>query len=183
MLARLAAAAEFRDDDTGTHTRRVGDLSVTIAQHLGLPDAEIELIRLAAPLHDVGKIAIPDAILRQAGQADRRRVRRDEDPHDHRRRRCSPGSAFALLEMAEQIALTHHEKWDGSGYPAGLAGEAIPIVGRIVAVADVFDALTHPRPYKPPGAPLTRSPRSRARRGGTSIRRSSTPSSPSAAAR
>jgi putative two-component system response regulator len=148
MLARLAAAAEFRDDDTGTHTRRVGDLSVTIAQRLGLPDAEIELLRLAAPLHDLGKIAIPDAILGKRGEL-------TVDEFDEMKTHTTigahmlAGSAFALLEMAEQIALTHHEKWDGSGYPAGLAGEAIPIVGRIVAVADVFDALTHSRPYKP----------------------------------
>ena len=148
MLARLAAAAEFRDDDTGTHTRRVGDLSVTIAQHLGLPDTEVELIRLAAPLHDVGKIAIPDAILGKRGKL-------TVDEFDEMKTHTTigaqmlAGSAFVLLEMAEEIALTHHEKWDGSGYPAGLAGDAIPIVGRIVAVADVFDALTHSRPYKP----------------------------------
>jgi putative two-component system response regulator len=147
MLARLAAAAEFRDDDTGEHTRRVGDLSVTIAQRLELPENEIELIRLAAPLHDVGKIAIPDAILGKPGK-----LTADEfeqiKTHTTIGAQMLAGSAFALLEMAEQIALTHHEKWDGSGYPAGLAGDAIPIVGRIVAVADVFDALTHSRPYK-----------------------------------
>ena len=148
MLARLAAAAEFRDDRTGQHTRRVGDLSVTIAQHLGLPDSEIELIRLAAPLHDLGKIAIPDAILGKPGKLT---VEEFDQMKTHTTigAQMLAGSAFALLEMAEQIALTHHEKWDGSGYPSGLAGESIPIVGRIVAVADVFDALTHSRPYKP----------------------------------
>jgi putative two-component system response regulator len=148
MLARLAAAAEFRDDDTGQHTRRVGDLSVTIAQHLGLPDAEIELIRLAAPLHDLGKIAIPDAILGKRGKLT---VEEFDQMKTHTTigAQMLAGGAFALLEMAEQIALTHHEKWDGSGYPSGLAGDAIPIAGRIVAVADVFDALTHSRPYKP----------------------------------
>jgi putative two-component system response regulator len=147
MLARLAAAAEFRDDDTGQHTHRVGDLSVTIAQRLGLPDPQIELLRLAAPLHDVGKIAIPDAVLGKPGKLT------DEEfaqmkTHTTIGAQMLAGSAFALLEMAEQIALTHHEKWDGSGYPAGLAGDSIPIAGRIVAVADVFDALTHIRPYK-----------------------------------
>jgi PAS domain S-box-containing protein/putative nucleotidyltransferase with HDIG domain len=148
MLARLAAVAEFRDDDTGQHTRRVADLSVTIAKRLGLPEAETELIRLAAPLHDVGKIAIPDAILGKRGKLT---VDEFEEMKTHTTigAQMLAGSAFALLEMAEEIALTHHEKWDGSGYPAGLAGEAIPIVGRIVAVADVFDALTHSRPYKP----------------------------------
>jgi putative two-component system response regulator len=149
MLARLAAAAEFRDDDTGQHTRRVGDLSVTIAQRLGLPDDDIELLRLAAPLHDVGKIAIPDAILGKPGQLT---VEEFDEMKTHTTigAQMLAGSAFALLEMAEEIALTHHEKWDGSGYPAGLAGDAIPMVGRIVAVADVFDALTHSRHYKPP---------------------------------
>ena len=148
MLGRLAAAAEFRDDDTGQHTRRVGDLSVTIAHHLGLPEAEIELIRLAAPLHDLGKIAIPDAILGKPGKL-------TGEEYDQMKAHTTigaemlAGSPFALVKMAEQIALTHHEKWDGSGYPSGLAGEAIPIAGRIVAVADVFDALTHSRPYKP----------------------------------
>jgi cyclic di-GMP phosphodiesterase len=148
MLARLAAVAEFRDDDTGQHTRRVADLSVTIAQHLELPAADIELLRLAAPLHDVGKIAIPDAILGKSGKLT---VEEFDEMKTHTTigAQMLAGSAFALLEMAEQIALTHHEKWDGSGYPAGLAGDAIPIVGRIVAVADVFDALTHSRPYKP----------------------------------
>ena len=148
MLARLAAAAEFRDDDTGQHTRRVAELSVTIAQRLGLPDGEIELMRMAAPLHDLGKIAIPDSILGKRGKLT---VAEFDEMKTHTTigAQMLAGSAFALLEMAEEIALTHHEKWDGSGYPAGLAGDAIPIVGRIVAVADVFDALTHSRPYKP----------------------------------
>lgn len=147
ILARLAAAAEFRDDDTGQHTRRVGDLSVGIAQRLGLAPEQVELIRLAAPLHDVGKIAIPDAILGKPGK-----LTDDEfaemKSHTTVGARMLAGSAFRLLEVAEQIALTHHEKWDGRGYPAGLAGGDIPLVGRIVAVADVFDALTHERPYK-----------------------------------
>ena len=148
MLARLAAAAEFRDDDTGQHTRRVGELSVTIAEHLGLPDSEIELLRLAAPLHDLGKIAIPDAILGKPGKLTVEEFNQMKT-HTTIGAQMLAGSAFALLEMAEQVAQTHHEKWDGSGYPSGLAGESIPIVGRIVAVADVFDALTHSRPYKP----------------------------------
>jgi PAS domain S-box-containing protein/putative nucleotidyltransferase with HDIG domain len=148
MLARLAAAAEFHDDDTSQHTRRVGELSVTIADHLGLPDAQLDLIRLAAPLHDIGKIAIPDAVLGKPGKLTTEEFEHMKT-HTTVGAQMLAGSAFALLEMAEQIALTHHEKWDGSGYPAGLAGEAIPISGRIVAVADVFDALTHSRPYKP----------------------------------
>jgi putative two-component system response regulator len=147
MVARLAAAAEFRDDDTGQHTRRVGDLSVAIAKRLGLPDAQVELIRIAAPLHDIGKIAVPDAILGKPGKLTDAEFE-EIKTHTVIGAQMLAGSPFALLEVAEQIALTHHEKWDGGGYPAGLAGDAIPIVGRIVAIADVFDALTHERPYK-----------------------------------
>jgi putative two-component system response regulator len=147
MLSRLAAAAEFRDDETGQHTRRVGDLSVRIAERLGVSDLEVGLIRLAAPLHDVGKIALPDAILGKPGrltEAEFEQMKTHATVGGH----MLAGSAFALLEMAEQVALTHHERWDGSGYPNGLGGEEIPLAGRIVAVADVFDALTHVRPYK-----------------------------------
>jgi putative two-component system response regulator len=149
MLARLAAAAEFRDDETGQHTRRVGDLSVRIAERLGVSDLEVGLIRLAAPLHDVGKIALPDAILGKRGRLTEAEFEQMKT-HATVGGQMLAGSAFALLEMAEQVALTHHEKWDGSGYPNGLGGEAIPLAGRIVAVADVFDALTHERPYKAP---------------------------------
>lgn len=148
MVTRLAAAAEFRDDDTGDHTRRVGSLSAAMAERLGLPAEEVALIRLAAPLHDIGKIALPDAILATTG-----RLTPDElaqmKTHTTSGAQMLSGSTFALVRMAEQIAATHHERWDGSGYPSALAGEAIPISGRIVAVADVFDALTHARPYKP----------------------------------
>ena len=147
MLARLAAAAEFRDDETGQHTRRVGDLSVRIAERLGVSDLEIGLIRLAAPLHDVGKIALPDAILGKPGRLTEAEFEQMKS-HATVGAQMLAGSAFALLEMAEQVALTHHEKWDGSGYPNAVAGEEIPLAGRIVAVADVFDALTHVRPYK-----------------------------------
>ena len=122
MLARLAAAAEFRDDATGQHTRRVGELSVAIAQRLGLPESEVELIRMAAPLHDVGKIAIPDALLSKPGKLSDAEFAQMKT-HTKVGAEMLSGSGFALLEMAEQIALTHHEKWDGSGYPAGLAGE------------------------------------------------------------
>ena len=147
MLARLAAAAELHDDDTGQHTLRVADLSVAIARTIGLPDEQLELLRLAAPLHDVGKIAISDAVLRKRGRLTIEEFDQVKT-HTTKGSQMLAGSPFELLALAEQIALTHHEHWDGSGYPTGLAGEAIPMTGRIVAVADVFDALTHSRPYK-----------------------------------
>ena len=148
MLARLAGAAELRDDHTGRHTHRVGELSVDIAARLGLPASVLELVPLAAVLHDVGKIAIPDAVLAKRGKltADEFELMKT---HTTTGAEMLSGSGFDLVATAAEIALTHHEKWDGSGYPAGLSGDAIPITGRIVAVADVFDALTHVRPYKP----------------------------------
>ena len=147
VIQRLALAAEYRDDETGQHTRRVGELAARIGAALGMPDDELYLLRQAAPLHDVGKIAVPDCILLKPG-----RLTPDEfeqmKVHTTRGAAMLAGPGFALLDMAAGIALTHHERWDGTGYPAGLSGSAIPLVGRIVAVADVFDALTHARPYK-----------------------------------
>jgi len=146
ILERLALAAEYRDDDTGEHTQRVGRTSGLIAQALGLPEAQVELIRRAAPLHDVGKIAIPDAILLKPGKLT---VEEFElmKTHTTLGAKMMSGGRFPLLQLAEEIALTHHEHWDGAGY-IGLRGESIPIAGRIVSVADVFDALTYIRPYK-----------------------------------
>ena len=148
MLARLAAAAELHHDATGQHTHRVGDLAVTIAERLGLPGPQVELLRLAAPLHDVGKIAIADATLGKPGKLTTAEFAHVKT-HTTLGAQMLADSPFALLALAAESALSHHEKWDGSGYPAGLIGDAIPISGRIVAVADVFDALTHSRPYKP----------------------------------
>ncbi|MGH2693548.1 MAG: HD domain-containing phosphohydrolase [Actinomycetota bacterium] len=146
ILERLALAAEYRDDDTGEHTQRVGRTSCFIAQELGLPDEELELIRQAAPLHDVGKIGIPDQILLKPG---RLTLAEYEIMKSHTKigARILSGGRFPLLQIAEEIAMTHHERWDGGGY-SQLKAEAIPIHGRIAAVADVFDALTHERPYK-----------------------------------
>ena len=147
MAERLAAAAEFRDDDTGEHARRVGELSAVLARNLGLAANEIELIRRAAPLHDVGKIGIPDHILLKPGTL-------IPEEFELMKTHVKVGAGIlsegksGLLRLAEEIALTHHERWDGTGYPVGLKGEAIPLSGRIVAVADVFDAIISPRPYR-----------------------------------
>jgi putative two-component system response regulator len=147
VLDRLALGGEYLDDDTREHARRIGRTCALIAIGLGVPDAEVELISRAAPLHDIGKIGIPDAILLKPGkltQAEFEQIKR----HTTIGADILSGSRSRLLRMAESIALTHHERWDGSRYPLGLAGEEIPLAGRIVAVADVFDALTHERPYK-----------------------------------
>ena len=146
ILERLALAAEYRDDDTGEHTKRVGQMSAQIAQALSLPKAEVELIRRAAPLHDVGKIAIPDSILLKPGKLTHEEFEYMKT-HTTLGAKMLSGGRFPLLQRAEEIALTHHERWDGNGYMQ-LQGEMIPIAGRIVAVADVFDALTSERPYK-----------------------------------
>jgi putative two-component system response regulator len=148
ILERLALAAEFRDDATHEHTRRVGEISARLARKLGFPDEVCDLIRRAAPLHDLGKIAVPDSILLKL-----ERLSEEEfevvKSHTAIGARILSGSGHPLLRLAEEIALTHHEHWDGGGYSPGLRGEEIPIVSRIVAVADVFDALMHERPYKP----------------------------------
>ncbi len=146
-LWRLARASEFRDDDTGEHTMRVGHMSADIAKQLLMDDEEVEMIRRAAPLHDIGKIGIPDNVLLKPGRLTPEEM---DVMRTHVKIGASllSGSSSKLMNLAEQIALTHHEKWDGSGYLIGLNGEDIPLPGRIVAVADVFDALTHDRPYK-----------------------------------
>lgn len=147
IMERLARAAEYRDDNTGEHTFRVGHNCAELARAAGLNDTEVELIRTAAPLHDVGKIGIPDEILLKPGA-----LTDDEfdlmKTHTEIGARILGGSSFRVLQLAEQIALWHHEAWDGSGYPHGLAGEKIPIACRILTIVDVFDALTHERPYK-----------------------------------
>jgi putative two-component system response regulator len=147
MIRRLADAAEFRDAETGRHTGRMARMCETIARRLGLEEERCRLIRDASPLHDIGKIAIPDDILLKPDgftEAERDVMRR----HAEIGHRLLSGSASEVLDMAATIALTHHERWDGTGYPRGLAGEAIPLEGRIAAVADVFDALTADRPYR-----------------------------------
>jgi len=147
-LRQLAIAAEYRDDETYQHTERVGHVASRLALGLGLPAGQVTLLRQAAPLHDVGKLAIPDSILLKPGRLTDQEFDVMKTHAELGARLLSSGSS-PVLQMAAVIAGTHHERWDGRGYPKGLTGEAIPLVGRIVAVADVFDALTHDRPYKP----------------------------------
>ena len=147
LIERLGMAAEFRDDDTGQHTRRVGTAAALLAQALGLRPDQVEMLERAAPLHDVGKIAIPDRILLKAGplEPEEMAIMRT---HTTIGARLLSASQSPLLDVACEIALAHHERWDGTGYPRGLAGADIPLNGRIVAIADFFDALTHDRPYR-----------------------------------
>lgn len=147
LLERLSLAAEFRDYVTGRHTQRVGEMCGLLAERLGLPDDQVDLLRRAAPLHDVGKIGTPDAILLKPGRLDEREFTTMREHVDVGAKLLAKGHS-KLMAMAEKVALTHHERWDGSGYPRGLAGDDIPIEGQIVAVADVFDTLINERPYK-----------------------------------
>jgi putative two-component system response regulator len=147
LLARLSAAAAYRDDNTDEHNGRVGRTAARLARALGEERAFAEQLGLAAPLHDLGKIAIPDAILLKPG-----RLAPEEfavvKTHAAIGARILAGSSSPVVALAAEVARSHHERWDGSGYPDGLAGEAIPLSGRIVAVADTYDILTHERPWK-----------------------------------
>ena len=172
VVCRLGMAAEFRDEDTGNHVIRVGCYSRAVAAAMGMPRSFLEMLLLAAPLHNIGKIGIPDSVLLKPGPL-------SDEEWVIMQRHCEIGESILreqsktmvplfdwyaieppamkdtlenrdpVLEMAATIALSHHEKWDGGGYPRGLASEAIPLESRIVAVADVFDALTSHRPYRP----------------------------------
>ncbi len=148
ILLRLIAAQEFRHDETGAHVRRIGLYSEVLASRMGRPADYAETLRLASPMHDVGKIGIPDAILQKPGKLDDNE-REIMKTHTTIGARILKGTHIPLLHTAEQIAIAHHEKWDGSGYPKGLAGEDIPESARIVAVLDVYDALVNDRVYRP----------------------------------
>ncbi|WP_434782397.1 HD domain-containing phosphohydrolase [Ferrovum myxofaciens] len=146
-LMRLARAAEFRDADTAKHLLRMSSYSRLLADAIELPADEVELIEFAAPLHDIGKIGIPDSILRKTGPLSNEEIAimRHHPQIGHDILQDSPSK---YLQMGGEVALAHHERYDGSGYPFGISGQAIPLSARIVAIADVFDALTTTRPYK-----------------------------------
>jgi hypothetical protein len=147
MLQRLARVIEFRDLETGAHVERMADYCALTARALGWNDEEIERLRAAAPMHDVGKVAVPDEILLKPGPLTpgERRIMERHTVVGHE---MLVGSSTAEIELGAVIALTHHEHFDGGGYPHGLSGSDIPLAGRIVAVADVFDALTTDRVYR-----------------------------------
>jgi HD-GYP domain-containing protein (c-di-GMP phosphodiesterase class II) len=148
IAMRLLAAAATRDGETGSHVRRIGLYAATIAEALGWETLRIADLRVAAPMHDIGKIGIPDAILRKPGALTEAEFRIMQD-HTVIGARMLGDSDIPLLCMAREIALGHHEKWDGRGYPRRLVGEQIPVAARIVAIVDVYDAMVHRRVYKP----------------------------------
>ncbi len=146
-IERLVLAAEYKDEDTAAHIQRMSRYTALLARRVGLPTEEVELVQVASQMHDVGKMGIPDSILLKPGKFN------DDEfaimkQHTHMGARILNGSPSKLLQTGETIAMSHHEKWDGSGYPNRVKGEEIPLLGRICTVADVFDALTSTRPYK-----------------------------------
>ena len=148
-IYRLVLAAEYKDEDTGDHIKRMSRYCALIAEKLGLSAKEVQNILYAAPMHDVGKIGIPDNILMKPGKLT------DEEfeiikTHSSIGAKILANSKSETLKVAEQIALSHHEKWNGKGYPQGLSGDNIPLAGRIIGLADAFDAITSKRPYKDP---------------------------------
>lgn len=148
-IYRLSVAAEYKDQDTASHIKRMSLYSKVLASHMGMNDREVELVLYASPMHDVGKLGVPDAILLKPGKlnAEERKVMENHTVYGAK---IMEGSDSEVLEWSRVIAISHHEKWDGSGYPNNLRGKDIPLTGRLVALADVFDALTSRRPYKEP---------------------------------
>ncbi|HEU4657363.1 MAG TPA: HD domain-containing phosphohydrolase, partial [Capillimicrobium sp.] len=148
ILQRLGRAAELRDDETGAHVERIGTLVRAVATAMGMARDDVELLEHASALHDLGKVGIPDRVLLKDGPLDAEE-RALMERHAAIGADILSGSSSPLVQLAETIARTHHERWDGTGYPAGLRGEEIPLAGRICAICDVFDALVSERRYKP----------------------------------
>lgn len=151
-IHRLVMASEFKDEDTGNHIIRIGEYASLMAKQLNQDDQYIETIEYAAPMHDVGKIGIPDIILLKPGKLTKEEFDAMKG-HTRIGAKLLSNSKSRILQMAKEIALSHHEKYNGKGYPNGLSGEDIPLSGRIVAIADTFDALSSKRPYKEPYPP------------------------------
>jgi putative two-component system response regulator len=148
ITLRLVTASGFRDEETGAHIRRMGEYAAILAQAMGLKAEAVEEIRLAAPMHDIGKIGVADAILKKPGKLTSEEFDQIKE-HTTIGASILEGSQIALLNLARDIALHHHEKWNGGGYPHGLSGEDIPLCARIVAICDVYDALVSDRVYRP----------------------------------
>ncbi len=147
ILERLAVAAEYCDDDTGEHAHRVGQIAALLARAVGQSEQEVERIRLAATLHDIGKIGVPDRVFTKAGGLTGREFEIMKS-HTTIGAEILKKSKFSVLQLAREIALCHHERWDGAGYPQGVRGDNIPLSARIVSIADTFDAITHDRHYR-----------------------------------
>jgi len=148
-IHRLVLAAEYKDEDTGDHIVRMSKYCALITEKLGLPDDQVKIILSATPMHDIGKVGIPDKIIMKPGKLTHKEFEIIKT-HTIIGAKILEGSKSEILRIGQKIAISHHEKWDGTGYPYGIAGTQIPFVGRIVALADTFDALTSKRPYKTP---------------------------------
>ena len=149
IIEKLGRAAEFKDNETGNHVKRMSKYAHVLATAYGMDEAAADMLMHAAPMHDIGKIGVPDHILKKAGKLDANEWRLMKEHAAFGGKILDEEDPSALMEMAKAVAVTHHEKWNGSGYPNGLKAKDIPLVGRIIAIADVFDALTSQRPYKP----------------------------------